>query len=76
MGSNLWYFTWGGVDSTPPCLKLLKGIFGVKCNNNPKRVQKYEILAFEKKIPKGCPKKKILKIFQKIKKKNWPPKNM
>ena len=46
---------------------LLEVFFGVKCNNNPKRVQKYEILAFEKKkFPKGCPKKKILKIFQKI----------
>ena len=44
MGSNFAYFT---------CLKLLKSIFWVKCNNNPKSIQKHEILAFEKKIPKG-----------------------
>ena len=65
MGSNYWYFTWGGGGFHPPCLKLLKGIFGAKCNNNPKRVQKYEILAFEKKIPiNGNPPKKF-EIFSK-----------
>jgi len=46
---------------------LLKVIFGVKCNSNPKRVSKYEFLAFEtKKFLKGVSKKffrKNLKFF-------------
>ena len=52
-------------------LKLIKRIFGVKRNDNQKWVQKYEILAFEKKIPiNGIPTKKF-EIFSKKNKKNF-----
>ena len=59
MGSNFTYFEGGGDSAPPPLLNASRGIFGVNWIGNPKSMQKYIILAFEKKIVfKGCAKKR------------------